>query len=226
VSNRLRTQGTDHLLAAAIDAGVKRFVAQSYCGWPYARVGSAIKSEADPLDADPPREMRPTFDAIRYLETAVTGARQLEGVVLRYGAFYGNDTGLFDGPFVQQIKLRRVPVLGDGSGWWSFVHIDDAAAATALAVERGKPGQNYNIVDDTPAPVREWLPALASMLGAKPPWHVPAWLGRLVAGEHLAVMMTEIRAGSNAKAKRELGWLPAHPSWRDGFGEIVQRRAA
>lgn len=222
-SNRLRTEGTDHLLAAAKDAGVKRLVAQSFCGWPYGRVGSAVKSEEEPLDAEPPRELRRTLDAIRYLEETVTRAPQIEGVVLRYGAFYGSDTGLFDGTFVRQIRLRRVPLIGDGNGWWSFIHIDDAAAATVLAIERAKPGQIYNIVDDEPAPVREWLPAVAGMLGAKPPRHVPAWLGRLVAGEHLVVMMSQIRAGSNSKAKRELGWQPATPSWRRGFSDVVER---
>ena len=227
VSNRLRTEGTDHLLAAARAAGVKRFVAQSFCGWLYARAGGTVKSEDDPLDSEPPQELRRTLDAIRYLEKAVTRAPEVDGVVLRYGGFYGTDTGLFDGPFVEQVVRRRVPVIGGGNGWWSFVHIEDAAAATALAIERGAPGNIYNIVDDEPAPVREWLPALAAMLGAKPPRHVPAWLGRLVAGEHLVVMMNEVRAGSNAKAKRELGWQPAHPRWRHGFAEIVrQHRAA
>jgi nucleoside-diphosphate-sugar epimerase len=221
VSNRLRTEGTDHLLAAARAAGVKRFVAQSFCGWPYARTGGTVKSEEDPLDPEPPRELRRILDAIRYLERAVTGAREVGSVVLRYGGFYGTDTGLFDGPFLEQVARRRVPMIGGGNGWWSFVHIEDAAAATALAIERGAPGNIYNIVDDEPAPVREWLPALAAMLGAKPPRHVPAWLGRLVAGEHLVVMMNEGRAGSNAKAKRELGWQPAHPTWRQGFADIV-----
>jgi nucleoside-diphosphate-sugar epimerase len=216
VSNRLRTEGTDHLLAAAREAGVKRFVAQSFCGWPLARVGGPVKSEEEPLDPDPPREMRRTLDAIRHLESAVTQTPSIGGIVLRYGAFYGANTGLFDGAFVEQIVRRRVPVIGDGNGWWSFVHIEDAAAATALAVEHGAAGEIYNIVDDEPAPVREWLPALAVMLGAKPPRHVPAWLARLVAGEHMVVLMTQARAGSNAKAKRALGWQPAHPSWRQG----------
>jgi nucleoside-diphosphate-sugar epimerase len=223
VSNRLRTEGTDHLLAAARAAGVKRFVAQSFCGWPYARTGGAVKSEEDPLDPEPPRELRRTLDAIRYLERAVTGAREVGSVVLRYGGFYGTDTGLFDGPFVEQVARRRVPVIDGGNGWWSFVHIDDAAAATALAIERGAPGNIYNIVDDEPAPVRAWLPALAAMLGAKPPRHVPAWLGQLVAGEHLVVIMNEVRAGSNAKTKRELGWQPAHPTWRQGFADIMRQ---
>lgn len=224
VSNRLRTEGTDNLLAAAQQAGAKRVVAQSFCGWTYARVGSAIKSEDDRLDPAPPRELRRSLDAIRHLERAITGAPQIEGVVLRYGAFYGNDTGLFERSFLEQLGLRRVPLIGDGNGWWSFIHIDDAAAATALAIERGRPGQIYNIVDDEPAPVREWLPALAHVVGAKPPRRVPAWLGRLLAGGHLVVMMTQARAGSNAKAKRELGWQPAHATWRQGFAEIVRRR--
>jgi 2-alkyl-3-oxoalkanoate reductase len=226
LSNRLRTEGTDHLLAAAAEAGVGRIVAQSFCGWPYARVGGTVKAEEDPLDAAPPRELRRTLDAIRYLERRVAGALGVEGVVLRYGAFYGGDTGLLEAPFIGQVRRRRVPVIGHGNGWWSFIHIDDAAAATALAVERGRPGQIYNIVDDEPAPVRAWLPALAAMLGAKPPRRLPAWLARLVAGEHLVVMMNECRAGSNAKARRELGWRPAFASWRQGFAEVLQVRPA
>jgi 2-alkyl-3-oxoalkanoate reductase len=226
VSNRLRTEGTDHLLAAARDTGVKRVVAQSYCGWPFARVGGVVKSEADPLDPAPPREFRRSLDAIRHLEKAVTQAPQLGGIVLRYGAFYGPDTGLFERDAIEQIARRRTPMIGDGNGWWSFVHIEDAADATALAIDHGEAGSIYNIVDDEPVPVREWLPALAAMLGAKPPRHVPAWLGRVLAGEHLVVMMTQGRAGSNAKAGRELGWHPAHPSWRQGFAEIVQQRRA
>jgi 2-alkyl-3-oxoalkanoate reductase len=223
-SNRLRTEGTDHLLAAATEVGVKRLIAQSFCGWPYARTGGPVKSEADPLDPDPPRELRRTLDAIRHLERAVTSAPGIAGVVLRYGAFYGPDTGLFDGPFVEKVRRRRAPVIGNGNGWWSFLHIQDAAAATALAIERAKGANIYNVVDNEPAPVREWLPALAGMLGAKPPLHVPTWLGRLVAGEHIVLMMTQARAGSNAKAKRELGWQPAHPSWRQGFAAAIRQR--
>jgi nucleoside-diphosphate-sugar epimerase len=221
-SNLLRTRGTDHLLAAARESGVGRFVAQSFCGWPYARVGGAVKSEDDPLDSEPPKQLRRALDAIRYVEKA---AADVGGLVLRYGAFYGPDTGLFDGAFVEQVVLRRVPVIGTGNGWWSFVHIEDAAAATALAIDRGAAGNIYNIVDDDPAPVREWLPALASMLGARPPRRLPAWLARLAAGEHLVVMMTRARAGSNAKARRDLGWRPAHPSWRQGFAEVVRQRS-
>jgi nucleoside-diphosphate-sugar epimerase len=223
-SNRLRTQGTDHLLAAARDAGVRRFVAQSFCGWPYARDGSPVKSEADPLDPEPPQEMRPTLEAIRYLERTVTGSPAPGGIVLRYGGFYGPDTGVFDGPFLDQLRRRRVPLIADGDGWWSFLHIEDAAAATALAIERGTPGSIYNIVDDEPAPVRDWLPALAAMVGAKPPFRMPAWIARILAGEHLVALMTQVRAGSNAKAKRELGWQPAHPSWRQGFAEVLRQQ--
>jgi len=218
-SNRLRTLGTDHLLAAARDCGVKRMVVQSFCGWPYARSGGHVKSEEDALDPDPPAEMRPTLEAIRYMEQVITTSSAPEGVALRYGAFYGPGTGAFDPATADQIRKRRVPLIGDGGAWWSFVHIDDAAEATALAVERGQ--GVYNIVDDDPAPVREWLPAIATMLGAKSPIHVPKWLARVAAGEHLVAMMTQSRAGSNAKAKRELGWRPRHPSWRGGFAEIV-----
>jgi nucleoside-diphosphate-sugar epimerase len=222
-SNRLRTEGTDHLLAAARDVGVKRFIAQSFCGWSYARTDGAVKSEADPLDPDPPAEFRRTLDAIRYLERTVTSSASPEGIVLRYGAFYGPDTGMLAGAMVSQLRSRRVPMLGDGGGFWSFVHTEDAARATALAVGRGRAGEIYNIVDDEPAPVSAWLPALASAVGAKPPLWIPAWIGRLVAGEHVAVLMTQSRAGSNAKAKRELGWQPVYASWRNGFPEVVRQ---
>jgi 2-alkyl-3-oxoalkanoate reductase len=229
-TNRLRTRGTDLLLAAAREAGVKRFIAQSFCGWTFARAGGSVKTEADELDPDPPEELRRTLEAIRYLERTVTDSMNPEGIVLRYGSFYGPDTGMLSRPMVEQLRHRRVPLIGDGSGWWSFVHVDDAAAATVSAIERGKAGNIYNIVDDHPAQVREWLPALAEMLGAKPPFHVPAWIARFVAGEHMVAMMTQVRAGSNAKAKTDLGWWPAHPSWREGFAEIAkpsfERRSA
>jgi nucleoside-diphosphate-sugar epimerase len=198
--------------------GVKRFIAQSFCGWPYAPGGDPVKAETAPLDPDPPQEMRRTLDAIRYLESAVLGFG--EGLVLRYGAIYGPATGLFDGPMVDQLRHRKAPVIGDGDGWWSFIHVDDAAEATALAVTRGAPGI-YNIVDDDPAPVRVWLPALAALLGAKPPRTVPAWLARLAAGEHIVAMMTRNRAGSNSKAKQELGWQPVYRSWRQGFRDVI-----
>jgi nucleoside-diphosphate-sugar epimerase len=229
-SNQLRTRGTDLLLGAAREAGVKRFIAQSYCGWPYARTGDAVKSETDELDPDPPRDMQETLQAIRYQEQAVTGSSKPDGIALRYGAFYGPGTGTLDPAMAEQIRHRRVPLIGDGAGWWSFIHVDDAAAATVRAIERGKAGNVYNIVDDDPAPASEWLPALAAMLGAKPPYRLPAWIARFLAGEALVSMMTQVRAGSNTKAKRELDWRPAHPSWRTGFAEITgqsfERRSA
>ena len=217
-TNRLRTEGTDHLLAAGRAVGVRRFVAQSYAGWPYARRGGPVKAEDAPLDPEPVAAMRRTLDAIRYLEEAVTGADWLEGVVLRYGGFYGPGTSL-DGAgseSVEMIRERQFPVVGDGAGVWSFVHIEDAADATVAAVESARRGI-YNVVDDEPAAVAEWLPAAAAALGAKAPRRVPRWLGRLLAGEAPTIMMTEVRGASNAKAKRELGWRPSHPSWREGF---------
>jgi nucleoside-diphosphate-sugar epimerase len=217
-TNRLRTEGTDHLLAAARAAGARRFVAQSYAGWPTARTGGPVSTEDDPLDPDPPAALRRTLDAIRYLEAAVLGAAGLEGLVLRYGGFYGPGTSAGEGGFMlDDLRRRRFPLVGAGTGVWSFVHIDDAAEATAAATERGAPGI-YNVVDDDPAPVSEWLPALAAAAGAPPPRRVPAWVARLLAGEHGVALMTEVRGASNAKARRELGWRPAHPSWRDGFG--------
>src|SRR6266700_991966 len=222
-SNRLRTLGTDYLLAAAREVGVKRFIAQSFCGWTFARANGPVKTEADPLDPDAPKELRPTLEAIRYLERSVTGSSMPEGIVLRYGSFYGPGTGTFDRAMIDQIRHRRVPLIGDGAGWWSFVHVDDAAAATVLAIEHGKAGNIYNIVDDDPAQVSEWLPALAEILGAKPPFHLPASIAPLAAGEQMVVMMTDVRAGSNVKARRELGWQPAHRSWRQGFAEAAEQ---
>ena len=216
-TNRLRTEGTDHLLEAARAVGARRFLAQSFAGWPFARVGGPVKTEDDPLDPDPPAQLRRTLDAIRHLEAAVLGAAGLEGVVLRYGGFYGPGTSAgAGGSMLEDLRRRRFPVVGAGTGVWSFVHIDDAATATAAAVERGAPGI-YQIVDDDPAPVSAWLPALAAAAGAPPPRRLPAWVARLLAGEHVVVLMTEVRGASNAKARRELGWRPAHPSWREGF---------
>jgi 2-alkyl-3-oxoalkanoate reductase len=216
-TNRLRTEGTDHLLAAARAAGARRLVAQSFAGWPFARVGGPVKTEDDPLDPDPPAELRRTLDAIRHLEAAVAQAEGIEGLVLRYGGFYGPGTSAGEGGYVlEDLRRRRFPIVGAGTGVWSFVHIDDAAAATVAAVERGAPGI-YQIVDDDPAPVAEWLPVLAEAAGARPPRRVPVWAARLLAGEHGVVLMTEVRGASNAKAKRELGWRPAWPSWRQGF---------
>lgn len=221
LTNRLRTEATDHLLSAGRAVGVRRFLAQSYAGWPYARVGGPVKTEEDPLDPAPVDSMRRTLDAIRRLEGAVTGAGWTEGIVLRYGGFYGPGTSLApDGEHTELIRRRRFPVVGDGAGVWSFVHIADAAEATVAALASGRAGI-YNVVDDEPAPVSEWLPALASGLGAKPPRRVPRWLGRLLAGEAATVMMTEVRGASNAKAKRELGWQPRHPSWRQGLAGAV-----
>jgi nucleoside-diphosphate-sugar epimerase len=224
-TNRLRTEGTDHLVAAARAAGARRFVAQSFAGWPFPRTGGPVKTEDDPLDPDPPAALRPTLDAIRHLEAAVLGAPGLEGVVLRYGGFYGPGTSAGDGGFMlDDLRRRRFPLVGGGTGVWSFVHIDDAAAATAAAVERGGPGI-YQIVDDDPAPVSAWLPALAAAIGAPPPRRVPAWAARLLASEHGVVLMTQVRGASNAKARRELGWRPAHPSWREGFRTALGRAA-
>ena len=229
-TNQLRTDGTDHLLAASREAGVKRFIAQSFCGWTFSRKGGPVKTETDALDPDPPQELARTLDALVYLEQIVTKSIHPEGIVLRYGSFYGPGTGMFSRAMIDEVRHRRVPLIGTGAGWWSFVHVDDAASAAVAAVERGKPGQIYNIADDEPAPVSEWLPALAGILGAKPPFHIPAWVGRLLAGEHMVSMMTQVRAGSNAKAKQELGWRPAYPSWRQGFAEAarqpVERRIA
>jgi nucleoside-diphosphate-sugar epimerase len=221
LTNRLRSEGTDHLLAAGRAVGVRRFVAQSFAGWPYARTGGAVKGEDDPFDPSPPAAMRATLAAIRHLEAAVTGADWTEGIVLRYGGFYGPGTSLEPGgEHFEQLRKRRFPLVGDGGGVWSFVQIADAADATVAAVERGRRGI-YNVVDDEPAPVAEWLPVAAAAVGAKPPWRVPLWLGRLLGGEAAAVMMTGVRGASNAKAKRELGWTPAHPSWREGFAEAA-----
>jgi nucleoside-diphosphate-sugar epimerase len=214
-TNRLRTEGTDILLSAARAAGARRFVAQSFAGWPAERSGGPVKSEDDPLDPDPPAAVRPTLEAILHLERAVTGAAPIEGLALRYGGFYGPGTSLeLDPPageHVDAIRERKFPIVGGGGGVWSFVHIEDAAEATAIAVERGAPGV-YNVVDDHPSAVRDWLPEAARELGAKRPRRVPRWLGRVMAGQAATVMMTEIRGASNAKARRELGWVPRHPS--------------
>jgi nucleoside-diphosphate-sugar epimerase len=220
-TNRLRTEGTDHLLAAGRAVGARRFVAQSYAGWPFARDDGMVKSESDPLDPEPAQAMRSTVDAIRHVEAAVTSIDWGEGIVLRYGGFYGPGTSVSLDPEAEMsgpVRKRRFPVIGGGGGVWSFIHIEDAATATVAAVEHGSRGI-YQVVDDDPAPVHEWLPALAHALDAKPPRRVPRWLARLVAGEAAAVMMTEGRGASNAKAKRELGWEPRYASWRQGFAK-------
>jgi 2-alkyl-3-oxoalkanoate reductase len=208
-TNRLRTEGIDALLAAAREADVRRLVAQSYASARYARAGGPVKTEDDPLDTNPVPAMRESIAAMRYLDEAVTDAG---GITLRYGAFYGaSNDGL-----VEPVRKRLFPIVGSGDGVSSFIHLDDAAAATVLALEHDGPGI-YNIVDDEPAPAREWLPVLADVLGAKPPRHVPRWLARLFAGEAVVMMGTESRGASNAKAKREMGWELRHPSWRQGF---------
>jgi nucleoside-diphosphate-sugar epimerase len=217
-TNRLRTEGADHLLSAAQAVGVRRFVAQGISGFgAYARSGGPVKSEEDPLDPVPAREMREILAAIRHLEAAVLGARWTEGIVLRYGALYGPGTSLAPGEEqFELVRKRKFPLVGDGGGVWSFIHVADAAEATVAAVEHGSRGV-YNVVDDDPAPVAEWLPVLAEQLGAKKPRRVPRFVGRLFAGEAGVMMMTELRGASNAKARRELAWRPAHPSWRQGL---------
>jgi nucleoside-diphosphate-sugar epimerase len=217
-TNRLRTEATDHLLSAGRAVGIRKFVAQSYAGWPYARVGGPVKSETDPLDQDPPAAVRTTIEAIRHLEDSVVGADWTVGIALRYGGFYGPGTSLAaDGEMIEAIRARRFPIVGDGGGIWSFIHVADAAEATLAAIERGDRGV-YNVVDDDPARTAEFLPAIAESLGAKPPRRVPRFVGRLIAGQAAAVMMTEVRGASNEKAKRELGWRPRHPSWRGELG--------
>jgi 2-alkyl-3-oxoalkanoate reductase len=221
LTNRLRTEGTDNLLAAARETGVERFVAQSFAGWPSARAGGPVKSEDDPLDTDPPKQVRTTLEAIKSLEAAVTGAG---GIALRYGGFYGPGTGLAPGGDQwQMIEQRKFPIVGDGRGVWSFAHIEDVATGTLAALERGAPGQVYNVCDDEPAAVRDWLPYLADTIGSRPPRHIPRWVGRLM-GEHLVVMMCEIRGASNERAKRELGWTPTWPTWREGFAALARPR--
>jgi len=221
MTNRLRTEATDHLLAAGRAVGARRFVAQSFGAFRFARTGGPVQTEADPLDPDPPGARQPGLEAILYLERAVTTIEWGEGLALRYGGFYGPGTAISLAPDAQiaaPIRKRRFPIVGDGGGVWSHVHIEDAAAATAAAVDHGQPGI-YNVVDDDPAPVREWLPVLASALDAKPPRRVPRWLGRLAAGETTTATMTEARGASNEKAKRELGWQLRYPSWRQGFAQ-------
>jgi nucleoside-diphosphate-sugar epimerase len=220
VTNELRTKGTEHLLTAASATGVERFVAQSYTGWNNIRKGGPVKTEDDPLDPSPAKAQRESLAAIRFLERAVLGA-PLVGIVLRYGSLYGPGASE---SLIELIRKRRMPIVGDGGGVWSWVHIDDAAAATVAALEHGTRGV-YNIVDDEPAKASECLTYLAEVSGAKAPLHVPAWLGRLAAGEAAVGMMTEARGASNAKAKRELGWRPVWSSWREGFRDTAASTA-
>jgi len=208
-TNRIRTDGTDALLAAARDAGVRRFVAQSFASYRYAREGSWVKTEDDPLDPSPPAAARQTNAAMAHLDQAVTAAG---GIALRYGGFYGAG----DDGFASMVRKRRYPIIGDGAGVTSWIHLDDAAAATVLALDHDGPAV-YHIVDDEPAPMRDWLPVFADVLGAKRPWRAPDWLAALIAGGAMTEMATQSRGASNAKAKRELGWTLRYPSWRQGF---------
>ena len=216
-TNELRTNGTDALLAAAWEVGTRRVVAQSFASYRYAREGGAVKTEDDPLDPTAPANAQRSYAAMNYLDKAVT---DFGGIVLRYGAFYGaaND-GL-----IEPVRRRQYPIVGDGEGMTSWIHLEDAAAATVLALEQGGPAI-YNVVDDEPAPVREWLPVLAHALGAKPPRRFPAWLARLFAGDAAVIMGTEARGASNAKLKRELDWTPRYSSWRDGFPAVYSKLA-
>lgn len=223
LTNRLRTQGTDNLLAAARAAGVQRFIAQSFAGLSYQRSGTPVKTEVDPLDSTPPANMRETIAAIHHLESAVLGAEWTEGLVLRYGWFYGPGTAIEleppAGAQVAAVRNRKLPLIGNGTAVWSFVHVADAAEGTLAALTLGAPGI-YNIVDDDPTPVSEWLPALARAAGAKKPLRLPVWLARLIGGAEAVAVMTETRGASNAKARRELGWQPAHPSLRRELAAI------
>jgi len=207
LTNRLRTEGTDNVLAAARQAGVRRIVAQSFAPYRYLRTGGPVKTEDDPLDGNPPGSARQSFAAMAHLDQAVTAAG---GIALRYGGFYGDPDQL-----VTAVRKRQYPIVGDGAGIMSFIHLDDAAAATAAALDQAGPAI-YNITDDEPAATRDWLPVLADVLGAKPPRHVPTWLARLIMGGALA-MMTQSRGADNARARKELGWTPRYPSWRQGF---------
>jgi len=217
MTNRLRTEGTDNLLAAAQAAGARRFIIQSYGNWNYARSGSMVKSEDDPLDPTPASNQAQSIEAIRYLERAVLNVDGIEGVALRYGNLYGPGTGFaIGGDIAASVRKRMLPIIGNGAGVWSFIHVDDAASATVAAIQPGARGI-YNIADDEPAPVSVWLPDLARALGAKPPFHIPVWLGRLMVGDVGVSMMTQIRGASNAKARRELEWTPSFATWRDGF---------
>lgn len=219
LTNRFRTEVTDTLLAAARLVGARRFIAQSFCGWPFAREGGPLKTEEDPLDPNPPASFSQSLAAIRYLEQTVRQASDVEALALRYGFLYGPGTGMAqDGAMVELVRKRQIPLVGDGAGMWSFIHIQDVAHATAAAMSCGAPGI-YNVVDDEPAPVSTWLPYLAEVLGARPPRRVPVWLARFLIGEGGVSMMTKIRGGSNAKARREFGWQPLYPTWRQGFAE-------
>jgi nucleoside-diphosphate-sugar epimerase len=221
VTNELRTKGTDYLLEAGRQAGTRRFIVQSFTGWNNRRTPGPVTSEDDPPDPHPLPSTIETMAALKHVDEAVPGAVP-EGIVLRYGMFYGPGTS---DAILDTVRKRKMPVVGGGTGIWSFIEVSDAAAATAAAITQGAPGV-YNVVDDDPAPVAAWLPYLSSCLGAKPPVHVPVWLGKLLAGELVVSLMTQTQGASNAKAKRELGWAPRYPSWRDGFPAWTARGEA
>ncbi|MFL6429626.1 MAG: NAD-dependent epimerase/dehydratase family protein [Acidobacteriaceae bacterium] len=226
LTNLLRTEGTRNLLAGAVDVGATHFIAQSFAGWTYGHSANGskakLKTEEDAFDPAPPKRLRTTLDALKTLERAVLSESRLTGTVLRYGAFYGPHTSIAkDGSTVQAVRRRKLPLVGEGAGVWSFVHIEDAASATAAVVEAGLAGV-YNVVDDEPAPASEWLSFLAHCAHAQPPRQVSAWIARLLIGEHVVALMNEIRGVSNAKVKRELSWTPRWPSWRDGFREACK----
>jgi nucleoside-diphosphate-sugar epimerase len=222
MTNRLRTEGTDHLLAGAGAAGVERVIVQSFGGWALADTNERVVSEDTPLDPDPPKKLRSGHEAMRYAERA---ALEFGGTALRYGGFYGPGTGMAPGAEQWElVRARKFPVVGNGAGVWSFIHIDDAASATLAALEQDARGL-FHVTDDEPAAVRDWLPALAQAIGAPEPRHVPRWVARLI-GEHIAVMMTDTKGTSNAKIKAQLGWEPAWPTWREGFSALGGRRAA
>ncbi len=217
MTNRLRTEGTDNILAAAREVGALPIV-QSFAGWPYEPAGDMVKDEDAPLMTNPPKPLRTSIEAIRHIETVVPAAG---GIVLRYGGFYGPGTGLVPGGDQwEMIRARKFPIVGDGGGMWSLCHIEDAASATLAAIEHPVPGAIFNICDDEPAPAREFLPAIATIAGAKPPRHIPRWIARLI-GPHLVHMTVTARGASNARAKKVLGWEPSVPTWREGFAQLT-----
>ena len=219
-NDRIRSVGAPNLVAAARDAGARRIVSQSIA-FVYAPQGGPVKDEDAPLQLDAPPPFDGSVGAARELEHATTDTAGIEGVALRFGFWYGPGTTYAPGGYTaEQVKARRFPIIGSGEGTFSFVHVDDVAEATIAAFERGSPGV-YNVVDDEPAPMREWLPAYAEALGAPPPRRAPQWLVRLFAGKFIASMATELRGASNAKARRELGWAPRYESWRRGFREAL-----
>jgi 2-alkyl-3-oxoalkanoate reductase len=220
-TNRVRTEGTRNLIDAARTAGARRIVCQSIA-FAYRMDGEGLKTENDPLLSEAAGAFGSGVRALREMEAMVLGADGLDGLVLRYGFFYGPGTYYAaDGTSTDDVRRRRMPIVGRGGGVFSFIHVDDAADATVAAVERGAPGV-YNVTDDEPAPMREWVPVFAEAAGAKPPRRVPVWLARFVAGKDVSNFAVELRGASNEKAKRELGWEPAHPSWRSGFGEALR----